>query len=294
MNYYERHIGDYLKDAVHLSLLEHGIYCRLLDVYYTRESPIPDSQVPRLIGARSPDEISSLINVLGEFFTKDADGNWRQDRCEKEILRYREKSAKASASATKRWSNRRPNALQMDEERYEDAMRTHNEGNADGMLPKPQTPITIKPPLPPEAGGGLSDAFEEFWAAWPETPRKVAQEQCARKWMALDCDSQADLILTTLRSLKTSEEWRKNSGQFVPAPLNWIKSTAWMAPKPMHCITVAENPDVAATAARLAAEAERDLTVDPERIAAARRLSAARKLQLAYPSAADPVEAPHS
>jgi uncharacterized protein YdaU (DUF1376 family) len=32
VNYYERHIGDYLKDTAHLSLLEHGIYTRLLDV----------------------------------------------------------------------------------------------------------------------------------------------------------------------------------------------------------------------------------------------------------------------
>ena len=44
MNYYKRHIGDYLKDTAHLSLLEHGVYARLLDVYYTRETAIPDDQ----------------------------------------------------------------------------------------------------------------------------------------------------------------------------------------------------------------------------------------------------------
>jgi hypothetical protein len=48
VNYYERHIGDYLKDTAHLSLLEHGIYTRLLDVYYTRECPIPKAEVSRL------------------------------------------------------------------------------------------------------------------------------------------------------------------------------------------------------------------------------------------------------
>ena len=48
MNYYERHIGDYLKDTAHLSLLEHGVYSRLLDVYYTRESPIPAADAERL------------------------------------------------------------------------------------------------------------------------------------------------------------------------------------------------------------------------------------------------------
>ena len=52
MNYYERHIGDYLKDTAHLSLLEHGIYGRLLDIYYTREEPIPEAQVMRRASLR--------------------------------------------------------------------------------------------------------------------------------------------------------------------------------------------------------------------------------------------------
>ena len=47
MNYYKRHIGDYLKDTAHLSLLEHGVYARLLDVYYTRETAIPDDHLRR-------------------------------------------------------------------------------------------------------------------------------------------------------------------------------------------------------------------------------------------------------
>lgn len=84
MNYYKRHIGDYMKDASHLSLLEHGIYMRLLDVYYTREGAIPADQAARLIGARSKDEKEALEVVLGEFF-KLADGFYMQARCELEI-----------------------------------------------------------------------------------------------------------------------------------------------------------------------------------------------------------------
>ena len=48
MNYYERHIGDYLKDTSHLSLLEHGVYTRLMDVYYTKETGIPKEDAARL------------------------------------------------------------------------------------------------------------------------------------------------------------------------------------------------------------------------------------------------------
>jgi len=87
VNYYTRHIGDYLKDTAHLSLLEHGVYTRLLDVYYTRESGIPEIQVARLIGARTEPETQALQVVLQEFFEL-RDGVWRQGRCDEEISRY--------------------------------------------------------------------------------------------------------------------------------------------------------------------------------------------------------------
>lgn len=80
MNYYKRHIGDYMKDAGHLSLLEHGVYTRLMDVYYTRESGIPADQAARLIGARSKDELAALAQVTQEFFSV-VDGCYTQGRC---------------------------------------------------------------------------------------------------------------------------------------------------------------------------------------------------------------------
>lgn len=89
MNYYERHIGDYLKDTAHLSLLEHGVYTRLMDVYYTREGAIPASEVARLIGARSRDEKAALQAVLAEFFVL-VDGSYSQKRCDEELQAYRE------------------------------------------------------------------------------------------------------------------------------------------------------------------------------------------------------------
>jgi len=140
VNYYARHIGDYLKATTHLSLLEHGIYSRLLDVYYTREAPIPKDQAARLIGARSKIELEALNAVLAEFFDDTPEG-WRQSRCDKEIGGYQEKSSKASASAKARWDKSQGNA---------NAMRTHTEGNA----PNNQEPITnnqVSTKAPPAA-----------------------------------------------------------------------------------------------------------------------------------------------
>jgi uncharacterized protein YdaU (DUF1376 family) len=89
LNYYERHIGDYLKDTAHLSLLEHGVYGRLLDVYYTRESPIPSDQAARLVGARSKEERVALDAVLAEFFVLEGDA-YRQSRCDRDIAEFKD------------------------------------------------------------------------------------------------------------------------------------------------------------------------------------------------------------
>jgi uncharacterized protein YdaU (DUF1376 family) len=87
LNYYERHLGDYAKNCGHLSLLEHGIYVRLLDVYYTRQVPLPEDKVARLIGARTEPETQALQVVLQEFFDL-RDGQWHQDRADEEIAAY--------------------------------------------------------------------------------------------------------------------------------------------------------------------------------------------------------------
>lgn len=87
MNYYERHIGDYIKKTAHLSLLEHGIYTRLLDVYYDREEPIPENKVARLVGAVTEAETQALQVVLQEFFQLQ-DGAWANSRCDEEIAAY--------------------------------------------------------------------------------------------------------------------------------------------------------------------------------------------------------------
>jgi uncharacterized protein YdaU (DUF1376 family) len=87
MNYYERHLGDFVRDTAHLSMLEDGAYNRLLDRYYATEAGIPDVQKYRVARAHSKDEKNAVDAVLAEFFTLD-DGVWIQKRAEQEIARF--------------------------------------------------------------------------------------------------------------------------------------------------------------------------------------------------------------
>lgn len=95
MNYYSHHIGDYRRDTAHLSLLEHGVYRQLLDMYYLSETKIPAETevVYRRLCARTEDEKRAVDTVLGEFF-KLEDG-WIQTRCDKVIAEYQGKAERA-------------------------------------------------------------------------------------------------------------------------------------------------------------------------------------------------------
>lgn len=84
MNYYNRNLGDYAKDAQHLSLLEHGAYTLLIDRYYGSEKPIAEPDIYRVARAVTRAERDAVDTVLREFF-KLEDGFWTQGRIEREI-----------------------------------------------------------------------------------------------------------------------------------------------------------------------------------------------------------------
>lgn len=91
MNYYERHLGDYAKQTVHLTMLEHGAYTLLLDRYYASEAGVPDAEKYRVSRATSKAERAAVDAVLCEFFRL-VDGSWIKNRCQEEIERARERT----------------------------------------------------------------------------------------------------------------------------------------------------------------------------------------------------------
>ncbi len=87
MNFYKRHLGDYAKDAGHLTMLEHGAYTLLLDRYYTTEKPISNrDEAYRFCRARTRDEKAAVDTVLAEFFVTDGDA-FLNRRAEEEIAK---------------------------------------------------------------------------------------------------------------------------------------------------------------------------------------------------------------
>jgi len=136
VNYYEHHIGDYEAETAHLSLVEDAIYHRMIRRYYRQEGPLPVSveAVARL--CRASDQVELVKALLLEFFTL-ADDGWHQGRCDKEIIRYREKQEKARNSALAGVA-----ARQRTSERSANADQTLSDGTApQSPVPSPHAPV---------------------------------------------------------------------------------------------------------------------------------------------------------
>ena len=69
--------------------------------------------------------------------------------------------------------------------------------------------------------------FDEFWKQWPSSPRKGAKAKCKQVWIKTYCDTQADQILKHLAWMKTTEQWLKSNGAFIPAPLVYLNQQRW-------------------------------------------------------------------
>lgn len=204
MNYYERHLGDYAKDAGHLSLVEHGAYTLLLDRYYATERPIPLSDAYRVCRASSRAEKQAVDRVLREFFTETQDG-WKNGRCEEEIARFADKRQKAKRSAEARWNSSGGNA-----NASPDAMRTHSVGNA---LQSPDSSLqTVLPTSPPESRS--TPALAQARARASDGPREVilspAGQACRqmREAGCLDVNPSHPNLLAALAEGVTPEQLR--------------------------------------------------------------------------------------
>ena len=140
MYHYPFHLRDYLCKTRHLTVMEDLAYRRLLDAYYTREGALPASadDCARLI-CLSEFKVE-VCAVLGEFFELTDDG-YTNSRCEDELVQYRSRLSKASASASSRWEKKK------------------------------------KAKKPKEEAEG----FDEFWAIYPRKQGKASAEKTWQK-----------------------------------------------------------------------------------------------------------------
>jgi hypothetical protein len=75
------------------------------------------------------------------------------------------------------------------------------------------------------------EGFELFWREWPRNSerysRKGAKSQCLKVWITRHHESQSETILAHIRWLKTTADWLKEGGAYIPAPLVYLHQQRW-------------------------------------------------------------------
>lgn len=69
--------------------------------------------------------------------------------------------------------------------------------------------------------------FVAFWTAWPVSDRKQARGKCLEAWKKARCEGAAAEIVAHVEAMKLSAGWRKNGGEFIPAPLVYLNGRRW-------------------------------------------------------------------
>lgn len=234
MNYYEHHLGDFMRDTAHLTMVEECAYRRLLDAYYIRERALPADHRDccKLARAVSKQERDAVAYVLREFFELREDGH-HQSRADREIERFRAKSDKARASIQTRWNRVReaPIEQRTNIERSTNVSSDGYERITDDIhrapVPRHQTPVTNNPPTPRKRGSvhEFPPGFDAFWSAYP---RKTAKTAAAKAFARLRPDERLlAAMLAAIERQRTSPQWTKDGGEFIPHPATWLNGRRW-------------------------------------------------------------------
>lgn len=89
---------------------------------------------------------------------------------------------------------------------------------------------TPLPPMGEHACGSKSNNLqqERFEAWWAEYPKKVGKQAARKAWNKIRPDAALySRIVDATKAQRTSEQWRKENGRFIPNPATWINQGRW-------------------------------------------------------------------
>ena len=69
-------------------------------------------------------------------------------------------------------------------------------------------------------------AFEAFWLSYPRKKNKAA---ALRAWVRINPkNGMCEKIMDAVQNAKSSSDWLKDNGQFIPHPATWLNKGGWM------------------------------------------------------------------
>jgi hypothetical protein len=69
-----------------------------------------------------------------------------------------------------------------------------------------------------------SEAFDKFWAAYPNKTKQLEAKEAFNEALT---KTTIEEILTAIEASKTSHDWTKECGKYIPNPANWLRDRRW-------------------------------------------------------------------
>ena len=203
MHYYPKNIGDYRRDTMHLSLLEHGVYMTLIDHYILNEEPFSDNieDILWLVGARTEEEKNAVSLILNKFFKKKDNGYYHK-RCDEEIQRYKKNAEVARENGKKGGRPRNPGVTQE----------------------KPNPKLTNNQKLETNNHEPL---FVEFWKTYPHRNGVGATKPQSLEWWNTKPLDTLTMVLDGTKKFKAYIERCHKDNVFnggIPDPIRYLKN----------------------------------------------------------------------
>ena len=135
-----------------------------------------------------------------------------RSRARRAAAKSNDRRTTAGQSADVSKSDQKKTAGRVDQTRV-DQSRPENKGDT------PITPAAEKQPSAQER------RFAEFWTAYP---KKVGKKAAQKAWEKAKPDAELfEKIMQAVATAKTSEQWLREGGRFIPNPSTWINQGRW-------------------------------------------------------------------
>lgn len=121
-------------------------------------------------------------------------------------------------------------ARQTARESNRERVRRHRARNA------PVTPrnVVSRPDTQSEAVAVARNTLAPFGAFWAVYPRKKSKGQAEKAWLKIKPDEQlTERILHAVERAKTSADWMREGGRFIPHPATWLNAKGWEDEAPL-------------------------------------------------------------
>ena len=206
MHYYPKNIGDYRRDTMNLSLLEHGVYMTLIDHYILNEEPFSDNieDILWLVGARTEEEKNAVSLILTKFFKKNDDGYYHK-RCDEEIQRYQRNAEVARENGKKGGRPKNPEVTQS----------------------KPSPKLTNNQKLETSNHEPL---FVEFWKLYPHRNGTGVTKPQSLEWWNTKSLETITMVLDGTKKFRNYIERCHKDNVFnggIPDPIRYLKNNRY-------------------------------------------------------------------